>query len=81
MRGGPPRRVQVYELYHNRSGWRVVPGTDDYARDYASAKFCLAAAGGGWGKRGIVSAMYGCIPVAATDMLYEAFEPEMDWAR
>lgn len=71
----------MYELYHNRSGWRVVPGTDDYARDYASSTFCLAAAGGGWGKRGIVAAMYGCIPVAATDMLYEAFEPEMDWSR
>jgi hypothetical protein len=58
-----------------------VPGTDDYARDYASSVFCLAAAGGGWGKRGIVATMYGCIPVAATDMLYEAFEPEMDWNR
>ena len=22
---------------------------------------------------------YGCIPVAATDFLYEAFEPELDW--
>ena len=146
--------------------------TDDMARDYASSKFCLAAPGGGWGKRGIVSAMwvvvwagcfhamsygpaaaalpaalgrsqqrclprshwnsgmkvprrhwhlctqscfpimvlwstpllhstadahfcssdilnptldlhichrYGCIPVAATDFLYEAFEPELDW--
>lgn len=42
-----------------------------YARDYASARFCLAAPGGGWGKRGIVAAMYGCIPVIATDFLYE----------
>ncbi|KAG2452928.1 hypothetical protein HYH02_002267 [Chlamydomonas schloesseri] len=74
-------RQAVYLHFHNRTGWRVVPGTDDYARDYASSRFCLAAAGGGWGKRGIVAAMYGCIPVAATDMLYEAFEPEMDWGR
>lgn len=22
---------------------------------------------------------YGCVPVAATDFLYEAFEPEIDW--
>ena len=72
---------QVYLHFHGRPGWRVVARTDDYARDYASSKFCLAAAGGGWGKRGIVAAMYGCIPVAATDMLYEAFEPEMDWSR
>ncbi|KAG2482982.1 hypothetical protein HYH03_018108 [Edaphochlamys debaryana] len=74
-------RQAVYLHFHNRTGWRVRPGTDDYARDYASSTFCLAAAGGGWGKRGIVAAMYGCIPVAATDMLYEAFEPELDWSR
>ncbi len=23
--------------------------------------------------------MYGCIPVVATDYLYEAFEPEINW--
>ncbi|KAL6761691.1 acetylglucosaminyltransferase [Haematococcus lacustris] len=74
-------RQRVYELYSNRTGWRVVTRTDDYARDYASSRFCLAAPGGGWGKRGIVSAMYGCIPVMATDFLHEAFEPEMDWSR
>jgi len=74
-------RQSVYERFHNRPGWRVVPRTDDYARDYASSKFCLAAPGGGWGKRGIVAAMYGCIPVIATDFLHEAFEPEMDWGR
>jgi hypothetical protein len=61
----------MYEQYHGRPGWRVVSGTDSYARDYSTAKFCLAAAGGGWGKRGIVAAMYGCIPVVATDYLYE----------
>lgn len=72
-------RQAVYEHFHERAGWRVVTRTDDYARDYASSKFCLAAPGGGWGKRGIVSAMYGCIPVIATDMLYEAFEPELNW--
>ena len=49
--------VQVYENFHGRPGWRVVTKTDDMARDYASSKFCLAAPGGGWGKRGIVSAM------------------------
>jgi hypothetical protein len=38
------RGAQVYEHFHGRPGWRVVPGTDDYARDYASSKFCLAAA-------------------------------------
>ncbi len=66
-----PWCTQVYEHFHARAGWRVVPKTDDYARDYSSSRFCLAAPGGGWGKRGIVSAMYGCIPVAATDFLYE----------
>jgi len=73
-------RQAIYQNFHGRPGWRVVTKTDDYARDYQSAKFCLAAPGGGWGKRGIVATMYGCIPVIATDFLYEAFEPELDWA-
>jgi hypothetical protein len=48
---------QVYEHFHGRPGWKVVTKTMDYAGDYASSKFCLAAPGGGWGKRGIVAAM------------------------
>lgn len=32
---------------------------------------CVCAAGGGWGKRGIVASMYGCIPIIATDFLHE----------
>eukprot|EP00798_Chlamydomonas_sp_ICE-L_P022481 gene22481-29607_t len=74
-------RQKVWENYHDRPGWRVMTKTDDYARDYQSSLFCLAAPGGGWGKRGIMATMQGCIPVSATDMLYEAFEPEMDWGR
>lgn len=62
---------QVYENFHARPGWRVVSRTDSYARDYSLSRFCLAAPGGGWGKRGIVAAMYGCIPVSATDFLFE----------
>ena len=27
-----------------------------------------------------ITRRYGCIPVIATDMLYEAFEPELDWS-
>ncbi|GAX76768.1 hypothetical protein CEUSTIGMA_g4215.t1 [Chlamydomonas eustigma] len=72
-------RQAVYEHFHERPGWKVVTKTKDYAQDYASSNFCLAAPGGGWGKRGIVATMNGCIPVVATDMLFEAFEPEMDW--
>lgn len=49
--------VQVWEEFHDRPGWKVVTRTKSYADDYASSKFCLAAPGGGWGKRGIVSAM------------------------
>lgn len=37
--------MQVYEQFHTRPGWRVVPRTNDYARDYASSTFCLAAPG------------------------------------
>ena len=53
-----PACHQIYKNFHGRPGWRVVTKTDDMARDYASSKFCLAAPGGGWGKRGIVSAMW-----------------------
>lgn len=48
---------QIWENYHDRPNWRVVTKTDSYSRDYSSSTFCLAAPGGGWGKRGIVAAM------------------------
>ena len=73
-------RQTFYELYHNRSGWKVATRTPSFADDYATSKFCLAAPGGGWGKRGIVASLFGCVPVCATDFLYEAFEPELDWS-
>ena len=48
---------QIWEQFHERLNWRVVTKTDSYSRDYASSVFCLAAPGGGWGKRGIVASM------------------------
>eukprot|EP00798_Chlamydomonas_sp_ICE-L_P029684 gene29684-5097_t len=78
---GSGRYGQIWEEFHGRPGWKVVTKTDDMSGDYATSHFCLAAPGGGWGKRGIVSSMYGCIPVSATDFLHEAFEPELDWGR
>jgi hypothetical protein len=67
----PFREQAMYMAHANRTGWRIVTQTDSFQRDYTTSKFCLVAPGGGWGRRGIVSVLYGCVPVLATDNLYE----------
>ncbi len=51
-----------------------------YDEDMLSAKFCLAPAGQGWGKRNVQAAIMGCVPVVISDGVYQPFEPFLDWS-
>eukprot|EP00798_Chlamydomonas_sp_ICE-L_P014564 gene14564-20605_t len=73
-------RQKVHYHFSNRTGYKVVVSTKTYARDMARSKFCLAPTGGGHGKRQVLVAMLGCIPVTMTDYVYQPFEPEIDWS-
>lgn len=48
----PGPAMQVYLEHHQRPGYKLVLSSASSARDYMSSRYCLAAAGGGWGKRG-----------------------------
>lgn len=65
--------------YHhsNRTGFQIVTSTKSYGPDMARSNFCLAPTGGGHGKRNVLVAMMGCIPVTVTDYVYQPFEPEV----
>ncbi|KAG2497997.1 hypothetical protein HYH03_004256 [Edaphochlamys debaryana] len=72
-------RIKTYYHHRNRTGFRVVPFTKRYMKDITSHKFCLAPTGGGHGKRQVLVALMGCIPVTITDGVHQPFEPELDW--
>ncbi|KAG2448653.1 hypothetical protein HYH02_006010 [Chlamydomonas schloesseri] len=73
-------RQRVYFHHHNRTGYKVLTGTSKYMQEITSHKFCLAPTGGGHGKRQVLVALMGCIPVTITDGVYQPFEPELPWA-
>eukprot|EP00195_Chlamydomonas_chlamydogama_P007154 CAMPEP_0202896838 /NCGR_PEP_ID=MMETSP1392-20130828/5751_1 /ASSEMBLY_ACC=CAM_ASM_000868 /TAXON_ID=225041 /ORGANISM="Chlamydomonas chlamydogama, Strain SAG 11-48b" /LENGTH=484 /DNA_ID=CAMNT_0049582321 /DNA_START=368 /DNA_END=1822 /DNA_ORIENTATION=+ len=72
-------RQQVYHHHAHRPGFKVVARSSTYLQDMASSKFCLAPTGGGHGKRQVLVARFGCIPVPITDHVLQPFEPELDW--
>lgn len=74
-------RQEVYLHHHTRPNFKIVPSTSNMIEDYLSSKFCLAPQGGGFGKRGVAAVFMGCVPVLATDHMYEFFEPEIPWTR
>ncbi|GFH12053.1 uncharacterized protein HaLaN_07679 [Haematococcus lacustris] len=73
-------RQQVYALHAHRPGFKVVPRSTSYVEDMSSALYCLAPTGGGHGKRQVLVARFGCIPVPITDYVMQPFEPELPWA-
>lgn len=74
-------RARVHELYHNRSGYRIVPRSPTYGQEMARSLFCLAPLGAGYGKRQVLVSLLGCIPVVIGDDVLQPFEPEMDWSQ
>lgn len=71
--------LQMYEHHHGRPGWYIETGSSSYLRTIARSKFCLAPTGGGHGKRNILTALLGCVPVTITDRVLQPFEPEVPW--
>ncbi len=69
----------VYRYHSRRSGYKLVTRSSSYLTDMATSKFCLAPTGGGHGKRQVLVARFGCIPVPITDFVMQPFEPELDW--
>ncbi|EFJ44782.1 acetylglucosaminyltransferase [Volvox carteri f. nagariensis] len=74
-------RQAVYLQHRNVKGFRIVAWTSTYLEDISSHKFCLAPVGGGHGKRNILVAFMGCLPVLIGDHVLQPFEPEIDWSR
>ncbi|GLC47762.1 hypothetical protein PLESTB_000023000 [Pleodorina starrii] len=74
-------RQRAFFHHHGRPNWKVVTTSRTFAQDMATAKFCLAPSGGGQGKRSILAALMGCVPVPVTDGLMQPFEPELRWER
>ena len=51
-------------LFGDLPGWVITPNhVGNYQQMLSSSKFCLAAAGWGWGGRMKVAVMHGCVPV------------------
>ena len=46
----------------------------------STSRYCLAPVGGGHGKRQVLVARFGCIPVPICDHVLQPFEPELDWS-
>jgi hypothetical protein len=72
-------RQEVYRHHSKREGYVIVTRSKTYVDDMAASKFCLAPTGGGHGKRQVLVARFGCIPVPITDYVLQPFEPELDW--
>ncbi|KAG2424819.1 hypothetical protein HXX76_014240 [Chlamydomonas incerta] len=73
-------RQAVYFHHSRRPGYTIVPRSRSYVADMSAARFCLAPTGGGHGKRQVLVARFGCVPVPITDFVLQPYEPELDWA-
>jgi hypothetical protein len=69
--GGPTNifRDDMYALHRNVSGWRIVTGHVDLAKEVASAVFCLDLSGAGFSTRFTLAMVLGCIPVYIDELL------------
>ena len=68
---------------HNFSGHdvRIIHGrVDDIAAELKNATFCISTTGAGFGSRGTLAVVFGCIPVAYVDDVVEPFEHVIDWS-
>jgi hypothetical protein len=64
----------VYAHHAHRPGYKIVPRSPSYVEDMSSSLFCLAPTGGGHGKRQVLVARFGCIPVPITDFVLQVSE-------
>lgn len=74
-------RQRVYYHHANRSDYKIVTRTStrSYHKDLINSQFCLVPTGTGSGRRAVVAAIMGCVPLTVTDGVLQPFEPEMHW--
>jgi len=61
-------REEVYKLYPDVPGWRIVQGHVNLAEEVQSAVFCLDLGGAGYSTRFALSVVLGCIPVYLNEL-------------
>ncbi len=71
----------MFKWFRHLHGYRVGVRSPRYEQEFTTSRFCLAPPGAGWGKRGILSVLMGCVPVVIGDGIHQAFEPQLDWGR
>jgi hypothetical protein len=69
----------VFKWFRHLPGYKITGSSPQYEQDLAASRFCLAPAGAGWGKRNVLAAISGCVPVVVSDGIYQPFEPQLDW--
>ena len=69
--GGPTNifREDIYALHRNVSGWRIINGHVDLAKEVANAIFCLDLSGAGFSTRFTLAMVLGCIPVYIDELV------------
>lgn len=72
-------REQLYTNYHGAPGMEIELRVRDQGASMMNATFCFAPTGAGYGKRQVMVAVMGCIPVLISDHVVEPFEPFIDW--
>ncbi|MEW5317115.1 MAG: hypothetical protein WDW38_008443 [Sanguina aurantia] len=75
-------RQKVYFHHHQRSNYTFLAHAGHALLPHiAASRYCLAPTGGGHGKRQVLAAALGCVPVTVTDNVLQPFEPELDWGK
>ena len=79
-------RRTMYDTHKNTTGFvlrdtKTEGSHPGYADAFATSRFCLSPAGqgGGWGRRGTLAALYGCVPLVIQDDTEDAFGELLDW--
>jgi hypothetical protein len=73
-------RQLVWKHHRSRAGFRIVPRSATYLRDWSASKFCLAPLGVGWGVRLTWAVAAGCVPVLAETSVAPWFDDALDYS-
>ncbi|KAG2482149.1 hypothetical protein HYH03_018908 [Edaphochlamys debaryana] len=72
-------RAALWQLLRDTPDFQVVKRVPNMARAMAESEFCFAPTGAGYGKRNVISATLGCMPVIISDHVAQPWEPFLDW--
>ncbi|KAG8458602.1 hypothetical protein KFE25_008399 [Diacronema lutheri] len=75
-------RQKVYRLHHQRDNWVISDQSSrNFYHEMATAQFCFAPTGWGWGQRVFEAILSGCIPVVMQSDNAQPFEHILPWDR